>query len=584
MSRRDVERWVRGGLLLAASLLLLTRLGATDLWAPDEPRYAQIAEELRSFEHGVTGFALLHLGGEAYTQKPPLYFWMAALFGVPRGHVTETAARLPSALAGIALVFLTLQLGAQLFAHGLGAIRAGESRSPSRTASGFRVGAWAATILLTVPRFAHLGRRVQLDVVLALLETFALFAFWRIESGVGRRRVNLALLHAAIGLAVLTKGPVGLLPIGVIAVYLGWDGRLRELPRLFPGWAWLLSLGPCLAWFVTATSLAPVGFLDQALLDNLVGRFFSGTSHARPFYYYAYQLPLDFLPWTFLWPVVALACARRLGARAAPVRSASARPWRFLIAWLGVFVVFFSLSSGKRGLYLLPVFPGVAILCGAALEDWFERHPARSSGLTVTFAGLVALLTLGGAALWLGAADGFQASAGFAPPRSFAGLLIAIAGLALAAWILLARRVASARRAMACIAGTVFAVDLALFSLLLPHYDGEKSPRPIAEAAVALAAPGEPVAVFRHSALLGGIAYYGGHPTLALEGAEDVRDFLADGGRVMIAREQQLESLRELAPVVVRASLRSGRRAMVVVIAEPRALDQRLDGSRPDLR
>ena len=61
-----------------------------------------MAEEVRSFEHGPTGLVLLYLNGEPTDQKPPLYYWAAALFGVPGGRVTETAARLPSALAGIA--------------------------------------------------------------------------------------------------------------------------------------------------------------------------------------------------------------------------------------------------------------------------------------------------------------------------------------------------------------------------------------------------------------------------------------------------------------------------------------------------
>ncbi len=96
------------GVLAAAALLLLPGLGSTDLWAPDEPRYAQVAEELRSMEHGLPGLAVLHLGGEVYTQKPPLYYWLAAGLGAAGGgRVSELQARLPSALAGIASVLVT---------------------------------------------------------------------------------------------------------------------------------------------------------------------------------------------------------------------------------------------------------------------------------------------------------------------------------------------------------------------------------------------------------------------------------------------------------------------------------------------
>ncbi|MCX5736979.1 MAG: phospholipid carrier-dependent glycosyltransferase, partial [Proteobacteria bacterium] len=68
----------RALVLVAATLLVFVRLGATDLWPPDEPRYALVAEELRAMDHGPGGLVLLHLHGEPYTQKPPLFYWLAA--------------------------------------------------------------------------------------------------------------------------------------------------------------------------------------------------------------------------------------------------------------------------------------------------------------------------------------------------------------------------------------------------------------------------------------------------------------------------------------------------------------------------
>jgi 4-amino-4-deoxy-L-arabinose transferase-like glycosyltransferase len=122
--------------LLGALLLYLPGLGATDLWAPDEPRTAQVAEEVRA---GAGHRVLLHLNGEPYTQKPPLYFWLAALAGTAGDRVSAQAARLPSALAGVASVALTLALGASLL--------------------GRRTGVVAAALLLTLPSWARLARR-----------------------------------------------------------------------------------------------------------------------------------------------------------------------------------------------------------------------------------------------------------------------------------------------------------------------------------------------------------------------------------------------------------------------------------------
>ena len=163
MIRVPTGRRAALALLFAAALLLLTGLGATDLWAPDEPRYAHIAEELRSLRHGAQGLVVLHLNGEVYTQKPPAYFWLAAAAGAPLGRVTETAARLPSALAGISLVLLTFSFGRRLFGNGAGLL--------------------GAALLLTSFDFAWLARRAQLELLRALFETVNLRDVRMVQGG-----------------------------------------------------------------------------------------------------------------------------------------------------------------------------------------------------------------------------------------------------------------------------------------------------------------------------------------------------------------------------------------------------------------
>ena len=96
-----VSPWLRALLVGAAALLFFAKLGALEASAPDEPRYLQISEEVRALEQGPRGLVLLHLNGEPYTQKPPLYYWLAALAGVRDAHVSELAGRIPSAAAGV---------------------------------------------------------------------------------------------------------------------------------------------------------------------------------------------------------------------------------------------------------------------------------------------------------------------------------------------------------------------------------------------------------------------------------------------------------------------------------------------------
>jgi 4-amino-4-deoxy-L-arabinose transferase-like glycosyltransferase len=478
-------------LCLAIVLLYGLRLGQLDLWAPDEPRYGAIAEELRSLRHGPAGLVLLRLNDVPYTQKPPLYFWLAALAGSPAGHVGELAARLPSAAAALGCVVLTWLVGRWLLADPTAALL-------------------AAGLLATSFRFAFTARRVQLDVLLTLCELAAVALFLWLElrrGGLGQARRHpriIAALHLALGAAALVKGPVGWLPLAVFAGYLLWQGRLRELRAITPAWSWGLSIGPVVAWISLATLLAPPGFAEHAVGENLIGRFFAGSSHARPFYYYAYQLPLDFMPWTLLLPAGALRVWRTARRRPTPEAATGADPplaaSRFLLVWITLPLLLFSLSAGKRGLYLLPIFPALALITAA----WAAGPGPAGAQRTH-------------------------------PARSLARLVLAVG-----------------------------VIELALFSLGLPLLDAEKSPRPIAEAAARELGNDERVGVYDLRPLEGGIAYYGRRRIASLQTPEELRHFAEAGGRIVVMRERHLagwEGPPRLAPI---GEFRRGRRQIAV--------------------
>ena len=126
------------------------------------------------------------------------------------------------------------------------------------------------------------------------------------------------------------------LPLAVMAAYLAWEGRLARMRQIFPPWSFLLSLAPALLWLASSAALAPDGFLRDAVVENLIARFFAGTSHARPFYYYGYQFPADFMPWTALWPLAGICAFRQLRGRAGDEREAMRSPWRFVLAWIAI--------------------------------------------------------------------------------------------------------------------------------------------------------------------------------------------------------------------------------------------------------
>jgi 4-amino-4-deoxy-L-arabinose transferase-like glycosyltransferase len=530
-------------LALAAGLVLLPGLGATDLWAPDEPRYAQVAEEVRAGADGIASLVLLRLNGEVYTQKPPLYFWLSALAGTPGGRVSEVAARLPSALAGIACVWLIARFGA----HWVG-----------------RRGALlAAALLLTCFEFAYLARRAQLDVLLTLFEMIALGVFWQISStlatGATPKRFAIAGLHGALGLAVLTKGPVGfIVPALIIIATLAWESRLHALRHLAPPWAFVLSLAPALAWIGAASHLAPEGFLDAAVTTNLFERFFSGSSHERPFYYFFYQLPLDFLPWTLLWPAVAWVAWQERPASA--IGAEQRRAWRFLVCWVGVSLLFFSLSAGKRGLYLLPAFPALALLCGDAVERGLGarvRWPVW--GVAAAAFAAVALILAGASLPWVGSRYGVDI------PMRLASIPLLLAAIASGAWRLATR---APWVQLGVVVAAVLLLEIWVFQGLFPRIDREKSPRPVAISAAKFAGNGAAVGLLAKPSLLGGLLYYGGRPVSLLEDADAVERFRAAGGTSLVAPINRLDRLPEGAPFRVVERFRQGPREIQLLALE----------------
>jgi 4-amino-4-deoxy-L-arabinose transferase-like glycosyltransferase len=307
---------------------------------------------------------------------------------------------------------------------------------------------------------------------------------------------------------------------------------LQALRAWFPGWGLALSLGPGIVWFSLATALAPVGYFESAVIDNLWGRFAEGTSHARPFYYYLYQFPIHFLPWTALWVAVAWAATQRVFQAGADEQRA--RAWRFGLLWIGVTFLMFSVSAGKRAIYLLPAFPPTALLCAdAALLYLMEfRQVPRA------FA--IGLAALAGSVIAIGlAAPAIGHAHGVGVPWLLGGITAGIGLGAALVWRKLNRQRDPRAHPLAfvalCLSG-VLAVELAIFTGYLPLLDPEKSGRSIALAAAALSRPDESIGLVDKRALVGALNYYGDRRVVELSDPDSIRGFVSAGGTVIVIR------------------------------------------------
>lgn len=343
---------------LAAAIAYLPFLGDEGHWGSREPRHAEIAREMT-----VSGEWLVpRLCGQVYRDKPPLLHWLAALGYIGMGEPSMFAARLPSALAGIA---------AALAVYGI-----------ATTLATRRAALLAALTFAATPAVAAMARRARPDMLLCALVLLACFAAARAAAARGRAgaRAFVLLFGAAAGAATLAKGPLGLLLPLIFALALRRGSEERSpfasagaLATAVAGFAVAI-----LAWAVP-TLLHPEG---PAYVRAMLGQPDLTTGmekHARPFYYYLGPLAGGFLPYTLaLAPAVADAWRERARGRGGVALVAAA-----------AILVLLSLVPGKRWHYLLPVFPFLAIAVAVALDRRFERPGWRAAWIGATIALLV---------------------------------------------------------------------------------------------------------------------------------------------------------------------------------------------------
>src|SRR6059036_347639 len=200
-------------------------LGAADIVGDDEAREAGIVQDV------VAGHWLWpRFNATLLPDKPILYHWLAAVPCAAAGF-SEAAVRLPSALAGAALVGWTAALGTDLL--------------------GAPAGLAAAALLATTPALFTHARVARPDVLLVLLLSLALglaFRWWRDGAG---RDATAAL--SLLGAATLAKGPVAPVLFALtLGAFLAWQRDLRRLPHIvtLPGLAAFAVLG--LGWYAVA--------------------------------------------------------------------------------------------------------------------------------------------------------------------------------------------------------------------------------------------------------------------------------------------------------------------------------------------
>jgi 4-amino-4-deoxy-L-arabinose transferase-like glycosyltransferase len=297
---------------------------------PDEPRYASIARDMLMNRSYITP----RLYGTPWFEKPPLMYWLAAVGYKIFGN-NEAAARFPSAAAATVCVFFIYWCGRKLWNRGTGLL--------------------AALVAATSIGSFAFARAASMDMLLSACLTMALvFFLFGFNDSPPRRRFWFYLFYAAIGLGILTKGPVAvLLPALSLAGFLLLRGRWREWRTWCPEGLWVTA-AVAVPWYLLCAIINGWQFVQVFLINQNLDRFTSTIhGHIRPVYFFLPVLLLLTFPWTFL---LISALRRTFGKND-----------HILVWWAIVPFVFFSFSGSKLPGYLLPVVPPLSLLLGKEL-------------------------------------------------------------------------------------------------------------------------------------------------------------------------------------------------------------------------
>ena len=319
-------------------MLCLADLGGGALRDWDEATYAAVARE--GYESG--SWTSLRLDGRLYAEKAPLVFWcMEACYSLLG--VSETTARLPSALFGIAGVILAYRIARRLAARPAAQL--------------------AALVLVTAPEWLSYSRQAMLDVPLATCLEAALL---------GALEGRWPLIGIGLGAAAMVKGPAALVVLPVLGVWaLTGTERRRQAVKGF-----LLAVALAAPWHVAQVVLHGDAFVGWYFGFNVVGRLSAAVEgHQGPWWFY-----LDYMfgwtsPWHWLGAVaLAVTTTRVIRARSDPGRA-------LVLAWFWTVLIAFTAAPTKLPWYVVPAYPALAVVTACWLAE--AAHARRWLRATV---------------------------------------------------------------------------------------------------------------------------------------------------------------------------------------------------------
>ena len=515
---RQAKLPAMAAVVLLAAVAIGPGLGRAALWEPDEPRFAEATRQM--FARG--DFLTPYFNGVPRFEKPILFYWLQAAAVSVLG-ANELAMRVPAALAGIGAVSLLYLIGVRVASE--------------------RAAIAAALVFATMFRFVVYARQGLTDVPVLFFIVAALYGFMR-ATDVRPPPMAVWLAWAAVGLGVLTKGPVGFLSLIIWGAYAASRRDVTLVSRIRPVIGLCLAVAIALPWYLAMMAMHGRAFVDFALGHEIVARVVSEESFAptRGFFYYWKVWPGDAAPWSVLFVAAAAWALVRWRRLDAQTRQATT----FALAWFVAVFVTFSVSRSKVPHYVLPAYPAAALLIGVFVdrvantisEAWWWRLPMA----------LVAVVIFAASALlaWSGGVVMPEAQAA---TRALVPMLLAAGGAALLAAIW-KKQLMSATVTLAVLLAAIFAV---IGAIIVPGTIERSKPMPYLAREAAQLMPDDGVLGLLGRYGASSLIYYSGRRVQFLDDDESTIAFLASRpGAVCVLPATDLARLTPRLPPTVR--------------------------------
>ena len=450
---------------LTSRVILVVMLGAaicpyfvglddSSIWDANEAFYVETPREM--LESG--DFVSPTFNYEPRLNKPVLSYWVVAAFYSLFG-VSVEVQRLSIALGAMLLIASAFFLA-----------RAAHPSTEGSDSSGrIEAGLWAAVGLAITPRLLMFSRRIFIDIYISMFMGLTLLFFALAERYPARRRLFLLLMYVAIGLGVLTKGPVAVVVPAI--VFFAYLLVRRELPRtreMFMPLGAAVVLAIVVPWYAVLYVRYGWTYIGSFLLGENLARYTEGygVDSVRGPLFYLPVLFSDSFPWSAFLIASAIAELRSRRSTAPDERMTRLRTLLWL--WIGGIVVFFSLSAAKQDLYIFPIVPAVAALAGVVIARGLKQEARASRAIRITSVtvGIVVALIAAGV-VYLFRAGGTA----YALDGALTAGIVGVAGGACAAALALTFRL---HAALMAIVATFIALNWIFVLRVLPSFEAYK--------------------------------------------------------------------------------------------------------------